>query len=49
MNLKYAHHRINALIIDHNRISVIYNKRHTNFTGTSRDNLRNAICQNFCQ
>ena len=35
MNLKHTHHRINTLIIDLNRISVINNNRHTNFARTS--------------
>lgn len=37
---KHTHHRINTLIIDLNRISVINNNRHTNFAVTSWDNLR---------
>ena len=37
MNLKHTHHRINTLIIDLNRISVINNNRHTNFR---QDKLR---------
>ena len=39
---------LDTLIINTNRICVINNNRHTNFTRTSRDNLRNAISQNIC-